>query len=77
MNRSHADVTIHVDEMLDANQLQDLEEQLRANFGVLEVRYQASRPHLLVADYDPEVLRAKDLLQIVEGSNLHGELIGL
>lgn len=77
MKPYHADVTIHVDETLDAGQLLDLEEQMRANYGVIDVRYRLDRPHLLVADYDPEALRAIDLLQIVQGSNLHGELIGL
>lgn len=77
MRHAHADVTIHVDETLNAAQLLDLEEQMRANDGVLNIRYRLDRPHLLVADYDPETLRAQDLLQILEGSHLHGELIGL
>lgn len=76
MSEKHADVTLHIVEELNADQQLDVVNQLLANNGVLNVRYRVEKPHLLVAEYNPDDIQSGELLQIIEGIDLHGQLIG-
>ncbi len=35
------------------------------------------RPHLVVVEYNPQVIKSRDLVDIPRFSGLHGELVGL
>jgi len=72
-----ADVTLHIDENMDASTRTKLENDLRSQEGVVSVHFSEKTPHLMVVTYDPDHARAKDALKVVLGDHLHGELIGL
>ena len=72
-----ADVTVHVDETLDAATRTKLEEDLRAQDGVVSVHSSEGTPHLVVVTYDPDHTKSNEILGVVLGEQLHAELIGL
>ena len=72
-----ADVTVHVDETLDAATRAKLEEDLRSQDGVISVHSSEETPHLIVVTYDPDHTKSREILGIVLGEQLHAELIGL
>lgn len=71
------DVTIHVDENMDKDARARLENDLRSQEGIVSVHFSEKTPHLVVVTYDPAHARSKDVLKVVLGDHLHGELIGL
>jgi len=77
MNIDLADVTLHVDEALDANGLANLENAFRQREGVVSVHVEQKHPHLFVLEYNPKLVHSKDLVKIPQFQGLHAELIGL
>ncbi|MEJ2612639.1 MAG: ATP-binding protein [Candidatus Thiodiazotropha sp.] len=77
MNIDLADVTLHVDETLDAQGLMDIENSFRNREGVISVHVEQKRPHLFILEYNPANVNSKDLLTITKYKGLHAELIGL
>jgi len=71
------DVTVHVDETLDAAARRQLEEDLRDQPGVVSVRASAKTPHLFIVTYNPEYIQAQAILRTVTHGHLHAELIGM
>jgi hypothetical protein len=72
-----ADVTIHVDENLEAARRAEIEQKLRAIDGVVSVHNPDKRPHLAIVQYDPQKVHSDALLAAVRAENVHAELIGL
>ena len=72
-----ADVTLHIDEALDADERATVVEQLRALDGVVSVHNPDSKSHLTVVEYNPAKIDAGQLLKTVQSRGLHAELIGL
>lgn len=72
-----ADVTLHIDEALDAEERNVVVDQLRALDGVVSVHNPDARPHLTIVQYNPAKLEAAQLLKTVQSSGVHAELIGL
>ncbi len=71
------DVTLHVDETLDAAKRAEMEAGLRALDGVVSVHGPDDKPHLVVVEYNPDKLRSTDILETVTRQGVHAELIGL
>jgi len=72
-----ADVTLHVDEALGAEERNSLVEQLRAMDGVVSVSNPDAKPHLTIVEYNPASIKADQLLEKVRSNGVHAELIGL
>jgi hypothetical protein len=72
-----ADLTLHVDEILEKETRARLEKDLRSLEGVTSVRSSSKTPHLIVVTYDPHHAKAKDILKVALGEHLHAQLIGL
>lgn len=72
-----ADVTIHIDQTLDEDGQAKLEEAFRSRIGVVSVRINPDRPHLVVIEYNPKMINSRDLVDIPRFQGLHGELVGL
>ena len=78
MNNIHlTDVTIHVDEDLDADARAEVEEDLRAINGVVSVHNTDQRPHLVMVEYNPMQTSSRVLLDGVTSRGVHAEMIGL
>lgn len=72
-----ADVTLHIDEALDAEQRGSVEDQLRALDGVVSVHNPDDRPHLTVVEYNPGKLNSSQLLQTVRANGFNAQMIGI
>jgi hypothetical protein len=72
-----ADVTIHIDQTLDAEGQTKLEDAFRNRVGVVSVRINPDRPHLVLVEYNPKMINSRDLVDIPRFQGLSGELVGL
>lgn len=77
MDINLADVTIHIDQELDAGARADLEDRFRERDGIVSVHFNERRPHLMVCEFVPEKIGTQDLLSIVRFQGYRGELVGL
>lgn len=77
MNIQMTDVTLHIDEALDENDLNIVEKDLRDNDGVISVHREGNRPHLMLVEYNPDRVTSHRILSTVTSQGLHAELIGL
>lgn len=72
-----ADVTIHIDESIDAAGRDKLEAAWRARDGVVSVHWDAKQGHLAILQFNPAKVSTRDLRQIALDNGLHAELVGL
>ncbi len=77
MNINLADVTVHVDETLDASRYVAIESDLRKLDGIVSVARQEKTPHLIIIQYNPAKVHARDVLNHVSSQGVHAELVGL
>ncbi len=71
------DVTIHLDESLNAENREEIEDKLRGLQGVVAVSSQDETPHLLVVGYDPDAIDTDAILETVTESGIQAELVGM
>jgi hypothetical protein len=72
-----ADVVIHVNESVNHVQRTVIADAIRAHAGVMGVAHHDEKPHLLIVEYNPDVVHAKDLLQVALDQGVHAQLVGL
>ena len=72
-----ADITLHIDEDLSAEQRGTIEESLRALDRVVSVHNSDKVPHLTVIEYDPSVMDSQRILKRVTDQGAHAQLVGL
>ncbi|BAU49735.1 ATP-binding protein [Sulfurifustis variabilis] len=77
MGTKMVDVMLHIDENITHNDREELRDRVLAREGVMAAAYHDDKPHLLVVEYDPDVVSARAILEIVKGIGVHAELIGL
>jgi hypothetical protein len=72
----NANVVVHIDEALSANQLDDMEKGMSNVTGVVSACVHERTPHLLVVDYDLCAVHSGTLLARIKSRGLHAQLIG-
>lgn len=77
MNNTMVDVTLHIDEQLDVLTRESLRDSLLHARGVMAADCTAAQPHLMIVEYDPDVINAREFLAIAKARGLHAELVGL
>lgn len=77
MGTKSVDVMLHIDEDITRNERDVLRDRVLARDGVKAASYRDETPHLLVVEYDPDVLSSKSILDTVERAGVHAELVGL
>ncbi|HWR77661.1 MAG TPA: hypothetical protein VN283_10695 [Thiobacillus sp.] len=77
MNTTLNEVVVHINESVDEATLDDLEQGIRQDPGVVSVGHQSSKNHLMVVVYDSEVARASNILHNFRERGLHAQLIGM
>jgi hypothetical protein len=77
MNVHFADILVHMDEDLSAEQRARIEDDLRAIDGVVSVHNPDDRPHLAVVEYVPDKTSSDEILQTVTRPGVRAELVGL
>ena len=70
------EIVVHIDDVLDEAQGDELINDLRKHGGVDEARFTPGRTHLLVIDFDRDKLSALDILERIRKEHLRAELIG-
>jgi hypothetical protein len=71
-----SDITIHINETLDAKRMQDLEHDISMLGGIDEVCCNHQHPHLMVVKYDHEKMNSAAILSSFFDHGLNAELIG-
>lgn len=77
MSTTLNEVVVHLNESLEADALDELEEDIRRDRGVISVGRNPGRDHLMVVVYDSAVARASSLLHSFHERGLHAQLIGM
>ena len=72
-----SDVVIHIDEDLADEAIHAIERDLGAVSGVYSACVNDRARHLMLVDYDPEGIRAGELLSVVRSHGVNAELVGL
>lgn len=77
MSHHHSGILIHIGDLLDDNYIHQLETQIGFAPGIYSACVNVKARHLMRVDYDPETVRASEILSQIKQSGLHAELIGL
>ena len=71
------DVLIHIDETIDHDRRTAIADVVRAHEGVMGVAHHDEKPHLMIVEYNPDAVAARELLQVVLNQGVHAELVGM
>ena len=77
MSSNMADITLHIDENTSHDDREGLRDTLLAMDGVMAAAYHDDKPHLMIVEYDPDVINSAAFLKAVSNRGLHAELVGL
>jgi len=77
MSESMVDVIIHVNETTSHADRESLRDELLAQRGVMSADCHEGTSHLFLVVYDPDVVSAKDLLDVAKRRGLHAQLAGM
>ena len=76
MNTRLAEVTLHIDEDTSHKERENFRDTLFAMDGVIAAAYHDEKPHLMLIEYDPDVINSIDFVNAAKKRGLHTELIG-
>ena len=71
------DVTLHIDEATTHEQREDFRDVLLALDGVMAAACHDEKPHLMLIEYDPEIINSIEFVNAAKRSGFHAELIGI
>ncbi len=71
-----ADVVIHINESVDHDRRTAIADLVRDHAGVMAVSHHDEKPHLMIVEFDPDQVHAKELLQVVLNQGVHAQLVG-
>ncbi len=72
-----ADVTLHIDENTSHDERENFRNSMLNRNGVMAAAYHDEKPHLLIIEYNPEIINSSEFVKVAQDSGLHAELIGL
>lgn len=75
--RNCTDVLMHIDDALDSASSERLIQRLNSVKGVNEIRFRPEKNHLVMVCYDPQDVRATNLLHTVQNLGHQAQLVGL
>ncbi len=77
METNMVDITLHIDEETSQEDREGLRDTYLQLNGVMAADYKNEKPHLMIIEYNPDVISSSDLLKVTKEKGLHAELIGL
>ena len=75
-NNKHVGIVVHINEELQQEQITSLETSLGKDAGVKEARINRSRSHLMLVDYMPGVITAREVLSYIKNKGYNAVLVG-
>ena len=72
----HVEIIVHIDETLGESRRGDLIEARQETDGIKSAEFCPLRYHLMLVNYDREILSSQEVLTGVVSQNIHAELIG-
>ncbi len=69
-------LVLHVDDALGEARRSDIETALESEQGICSARFTERRPHLILVEYDPDLMSSTNILDRVNRQSVHAELIG-
>jgi hypothetical protein len=77
MDTKLVDVTLHIDEGTSHDERERFRDLLLSMKGVMAVACHDEKPHLMLLEYNPDVINSIEFVNAAKKQNLHAELIGL
>ena len=75
-NNSSVGIVVHISEDLHQEQISMLESSLGNDEGVTQARVNRNRKHLMLVDYLPGVVTARQVLDYVRNKGYNAALVG-
>jgi hypothetical protein len=77
MTQQMVDITLHIDEETSHEDREKLRDNILSIDGVMAAAYHDEKPHLIIIEYDPNVVGSSVFVKMAQDSGLHAELVGL
>jgi len=71
-----AEVTFHIDESTTHDEREKFRDELLAMDGVIAAVSHDEKPHLMLIEYNPDIINSSEFLNAAREHGLHAELIG-
>ncbi len=75
-NNNPVGIVIHINEDLQQEQINKLETSLGSDAGVKQARINRSRSHLMLVDYMPGMITARQVINYVNSKGYNAVLVG-
>ena len=75
-NNNPVNIVVHINEDLQQEQIDMLETSLGSDAGIKEARVNRKRKHLMLVDYLPGVIPARQVLDYVRNKGYNAVLVG-
>jgi len=69
-------IVIHINEKLEQEQISKLETSLGSDSGVKQARINRDRSHLMLVDYMPGIITAREVINYVKNKGYNAVLVG-
>jgi hypothetical protein len=76
MTEQMADITLHIDEDTSHEDREKLRDKILGTDGVMAAASHDEKPHLMIIEYDPDVINSSAFVKMAQDSGLNAELIG-
>ena len=70
------EIVVHVDETLGEERRNDLAAALEGSDGINSAEFCPLRYHLMLVQYNQELIDSQDVLSRIKSENVHAELVG-
>ena len=77
MGAKLAEVTLHIDEDTSHDERESFRDVLLAMDGIMAAAYHDEKPHLMLIEYNPDVINSIEFVNAAKKHGLHAELAGL
>jgi hypothetical protein len=76
MDTKLAEVTLHIDEGTTHDERETFRDVLLAMGGVMAAASHDEKPHLMLIEYNPDVINSTEFVNAAKKHGLHAELVG-
>jgi hypothetical protein len=77
MKDKMVDVTLHLDEIISHADRETIRDSLLNMNGVMAAACHDERPHLIIIEYNPDIINSSEFIKVAQDRGLHAELVGL